>query len=75
MILQLNVESTLELDYQGASTPIGPNGPRSKLVYLVGMDYEGQIDYRFPFVQKGILVIMKGCIEVSEQGLQIELID
>ena len=48
---------------------------RSKLIYLVGMDYEGYIDFRFTFVHKGILVIMKGCIEVSEQGLQIELID
>ena len=75
MILQLDVESTLELDYQGASTLIGPNGPRSKLVYLVGMDYEGQIDSWFTFVHKGVLVFTQGCIRVSEQDLWIRLID
>ena len=37
---------------------MGPSGPRSKLIYLVGMGYEGWIDFRFTFVHKGILVIM-----------------
>ena len=51
------------------------NSPRSELIYLVGMDYEGWIDSRFTFVDKGILVIMQGYIGVSEQGLWIKLID
>ena len=46
------------MDYEGTSTPMGPNGPYFKLKYLVGADYKGQIDYRFTFVYKGILVIM-----------------
>ena len=46
------------MDSEGASIPMGPNGPRSKLIYLVGMDYEGRIGFRFTFVHKGILVIM-----------------
>ena len=45
---------------------MGPNGPRSKLIYHVGTDYEGQIDFKFTFVHKGILVIKQGCIGVSE---------
>ena len=53
---------------------MGPNGPRFELIYLVGMD-EGQIGSRFTFMHKGVLVIMKGYIEVSEQGLWIGLID
>ena len=36
-----DVESTSELDSEIASTPMGPNGPYSKLIYLIGMDYEG----------------------------------
>ena len=48
---------------------MGHSGPRSELIYLVGMDYEDQIDFRFTFVQKGVLVIMQDCIGVSEQGL------
>ena len=50
---------------------MGPNGHRSKLIYLVGMDYEGQIDSKFTFVHKGVLIITQGCIKVSEQGLWI----
>ena len=46
------------MDSEGASIPMGPNGPHSKLIYLVGMDYEGRIDFRFTFMHKGILVIM-----------------
>ena len=53
---------------------MGLSRPRSKLIYLVGMDYEGHIDFRFTFVHKGILVIMQGCTGVSEQGLWIGLI-
>ena len=55
--LQQDVESNLELDYEGASIPMGPNGPRFELIYLVGKDYEGQIDFRFTLVHKGVLVI------------------
>ena len=47
---------------------MGPNGPRSELIYLVGMGYEGQIGSRFTFVHKSVLVITQGCIGVSEQG-------
>ena len=36
---------------------MGPNGPRSKLIYFVGMDYEGWISSRFTFLHKDILVI------------------
>ena len=54
---------------------MGPSGPYSKLIYLVGMGYEGRIGFRFTFVHKGILVIMQGYIGVSEQGLWIRLID
>ena len=63
------------MDFKGTSTPMGPSVPHTKLIYLVGMGYEGQIDTRFTFVHKGILVIMQGCIEVSDQGLWIGLID
>ena len=45
---------------------MGPNGPRFDLIYLVGMDYEGQINSRFTLVHKGTLVITQGCIGVSE---------
>ena len=48
---------------------MGPNGSRSKLIYLVGMGYGSQIGSRFIIVYKGILVIMQGCTKVSEQGL------
>ena len=48
---------------------MGLNGPHSKLIYLIVMDYEGWIGYKFTFVHKGILVITQGCIRVSEQGL------
>ena len=36
---------------------MGPSGPRSKLIYLVVMDYEGRIGSKFIFMHKGILVI------------------
>ena len=54
---------------------MGPSGPPSELIYLVGKGYEGQIDSRFTFVHKGILLITQGCIGVNEQGLWIGLID
>ena len=63
------------MDFEGASIPIGPNGPHFELIYLVGMGYEGQIGFKFTFVHKGILVIMQGWIGVSEQGIWIRLID
>ena len=53
----MDVESTLELDSEGASIPIGPSGPRFELIYLVGIDYEGRISSRFTFVHKGVLII------------------
>ena len=54
---------------------MGPNGPRSELIYLAGTDYKSWIDSRFTFVHKGVLVIKQGCIRVSEQALWIRLID
>ena len=55
--LQCDVESTLKLDYEGASIPIGPSGPCYELIYLVGIGNEGRIGSRFTFVYKGVLVI------------------
>ena len=57
------------MDYEEVSTLMGPSGPHSKLIYLVGIDYEGWIVFRFTFVHKGVLVITQGCTRVSEQGL------
>ena len=54
---------------------MGPNGPRSELIYLVGMGYEDWIDSKFTFMNKGVLVITHGCIGVNEQGLQIRIIN
>ena len=38
---------------------MGTSGPHSKLIYLVGIGYEGQIGFRFTFVYKGVLVIVR----------------
>ena len=46
------------IGFWGSQYSIGPNSPRSELIYLVGMDYEGWIVSRFTFVHKGILEIM-----------------
>ena len=45
---------------------MGPNGPCSEFIYLVGTNYKGRIGFRFSFVHKGVLVIMQSCIGVSE---------
>ena len=37
---QWNVESTLELDFEGASTPMGFSGPRFELIYYDDIVYE-----------------------------------
>ena len=39
--LQRDVESTLELDYERVSIPMGPSGSHFELIYLVGTGYEG----------------------------------
>ena len=57
------------MDYEGAITPIIPNGSHFELIYLVGMDYENQIGSTFTFVHKGILVFIQGGTRVSEQSL------
>ena len=54
LILYIDIESTSELDYEGSGTLMGPNGPCSKLIYLVGMGYEGWIGFRFTFVHEGV---------------------
>ena len=48
---------------------MGPNDPCFELIYLLGMGFEGWIDYRFTFVRNCVLIITQGCIGVSEQGL------
>ena len=54
---QWNVESTLELDFEGASTPMGLSGPRFELIYYDDIVYEGSIGSQFIIVYKGILII------------------
>ena len=56
--LQWNVESTLELYYERASIPMGPNGPRLELIYHDDMVYEDWIGFRFILMHKNILVIL-----------------
>ena len=63
------------MDYEGASTPMGPSGSHLELIYLVGMDCDDRIGSRFTFVHKGVLVFMRGGTKVSEQSLWIGLID
>ena len=53
--LQWNVESTSELDYERASTPMGPNGPRSELIYHDDMVYKGWISSRSILMHKVIV--------------------
>ena len=36
---------------------MGPSGPHSEPIYLVGMDYKGRINSRFTCVHKSVLVI------------------
>ena len=73
--LQWNVESTLELNYERANTPMDPNGPYFELINHDNTVYEGQIGSRFILMHKSVLVIMQSCIGDNEQGLQIEIID
>ena len=54
------------MDYEGVSIPMDPSGPRSELIYLVDMGYEGWIDSKFTFVHNDVLIIMQGCIRLSE---------
>ena len=48
---------------------MGPSGPRSKIIYLVGIGYKGWIGSRFTFVHEGVLVITQDCTLISKQGL------
>ena len=45
------------------------NGPCFTLIYLIDTNYEGQIDSKFTFVNKGVLEITQGYTKVSEQDL------
>ena len=63
------------MNYEGGSTPMDPNSPRSELMYHDDMVYEGWIDSWFILMQKGVLVIMQGCTNDSKQVLWIGLID
>ena len=73
--MKWDIEWTSKLDSEGANSPMGLNGPYSKLIYHDDMVYEGYINSKFTLVHKGILVIMQGCTRDSEQGLYIRLID
>ena len=57
------------MDPKGARTLMDFNGPHSKLIYLINTNYEGQIDSKFTFVNKGVLEITQGYTKVSEQDL------
>ena len=57
------------MDLEGSSMPMSPNGPRSELIYLVGIGYEGRIGSWFTFMHKSILIIMQGYTRVIEEGL------
>ena len=50
---------------------MSPSGPCSELIYLVDMGYEGRTSSWFPFMHKGILIIMQGYTRVIEEGLCI----
>ena len=39
------MESISKFDYEGTSTPMGPNGPRSKLIFLDDTVYEGLMGF------------------------------
>ena len=57
------------MDFERASTLMGLNGPYTKLIYHDNTVFESWIDFRFTLMHKGVLVIIKGCIEDSEKGL------
>ena len=59
------------MDFEGVSILMGPGGPHSKLIYLVGTGYRSSIGSKFIFVYKSVLVITQGCIEISEHDLWI----
>ena len=42
------------------------SGSYFEFIYLIDISHESQIDSRFIFVHKDILVIIQGCIKVSE---------
>ena len=57
------------MDSKGARTLMDFNGPCFKLIYLIDTNYEGQIDSKFTFLNKGVLEITQGYTKVSEQDL------
>ena len=67
--LQWDIESTLELEYEGVGIPMSPNSPCFDLICHVVMVYEGLFDSRFTLIHKGILVMEQFCIGDSEQSL------
>ena len=48
---------------------MGPNGPYTELIYLIGISYEGRIDSYFNFVYKSVLVITQGYMGINKYGL------
>ena len=70
-----NIESTLELDFEGVDNLMGPNGPHFDLKYHHDIIYESQIDSRFILVHKGVLVISQHYTWDNEQGFWIGLIN
>ena len=63
--LQWNVESNLELDFEGVSTSMSFSGLDSKLIYYDDTIYESWIGSRFTLLHKGVLVITQGCTRHS----------
>ena len=57
------------MDFEEASTPMGPSGPYSKLIYHDSMVYKGWIGSKFNLVHKDILVIMQSCTRDGERGI------
>ncbi|KAL6329376.1 hypothetical protein AAG906_017686 [Vitis piasezkii] len=65
--LYRHIESTLELDYEGVSTPMGPNGPRSELIYLVGME----IDHHFVHEKVAVEALVTRFLLLSLQVVDV----
>ena len=63
---QWDVELISKFNSKEANTLMGPNGPRSKLIFFDDMIYEGWMGFQFTFMYKGVLVIMQGCTRISE---------
>ena len=50
--LKWDIESILEFDYEGASTPMGPSDPCFELIILDDTVYKDLMSFQFTFVHK-----------------------